>query len=59
MTERLGPGQEFAHEVDGTRYVTWLNDPKKFRVVAEKTAQEYDERIVGEGGHSDPELKHS
>jgi hypothetical protein len=56
VTERLGSGQEFAHEVYGTRYVTWLNDPEKFRVVAEKAAREYDERLGPEGGRPNPDI---
>lgn len=46
-TERMGAGQRFEHEVDGFHYETWLNDPERFKVVAEKTKQEYDERHEG------------
>ena len=56
ITERLGPGQQYDREVDGLHYETWLNDPEKFRIVAEKAALEYDERLGPEGGRPNPDI---
>ncbi len=55
--ERLGDGQTVDHEVDGMDYETWLQDPEKFKIIAEKARREYDERLQGPEGPSNPELR--
>ncbi len=58
ITERIGSGQAYDHEVDGMNYETWLDAPEKFIVVAEKARREYDERLYGpEGNISTKEFK--
>jgi len=47
ITESLGDGQEFDHEVDGLNYETWLNPVAMFETVASKARKEYDERLSG------------
>jgi len=60
ITERLGSGQQIDREVDGIHYETWLNDPARFEIVAEKARQEYDERLKGpEGSTAHPDIKQS
>ena len=60
VTEALGPGQEIEKQVSGMWFPTWLNDPGRFREVAEITRREYDERIKGpEGLISNPDINKS
>lgn len=49
ITEMLGAGQQIDHEVDGLHYETWLNDPIRFEIVAEKARREYYSRLELDG----------
>jgi hypothetical protein len=44
-TEGLRNGQEIDRVVDGMSYPTYLNDRAKMHLIAEKTRQEYYERL--------------
>jgi hypothetical protein len=46
QTEGLGDGQEIDRVVDGQNYPTYLNNPEKMHTIAEKTRQEYYERLA-------------
>jgi len=58
VTEKIRSDQEVDQVVDGLEYETWLEDPEKFKAVAEKARHEYDDRLLrGEGLLDDPERK--